>query len=201
MKNALIAKPASIILGDSIAAGLSRYPEIWSNFFSNFSNFGIGGDRVQHIIWRAENMEFEHSIKSVLLQCGTNNIENDSSFDIVNGIICAALIILQRNKSTSVIISGLLPRGEKNTNIRKLIKSVNIMLSKECSKLAYYNIFFLEPSTSCIEKNGDLDLALFSNDKLHLHVIFYYLYMNSWKISTPSQIQNYHSNILRQQFH
>ena len=103
-------------MGDSIAAGLSRFSEVWSNFFNDSSNFGIGGDRIQHIIWRAENMEFEHLVKNVVIISGTNNIEKDSSFDIVNGLICAALVILQRNGKVSVTITGLLPKDDQSIN-------------------------------------------------------------------------------------
>ena len=35
----------SIIIGDSIAAGLSRYSNLWETFFKELLNLGIGGDR------------------------------------------------------------------------------------------------------------------------------------------------------------
>ena len=38
----------TIIIGDSIAAGLSRYSNIWETFFKESLNLGIGGDRTQH---------------------------------------------------------------------------------------------------------------------------------------------------------
>ena len=42
------AKPNALLLGDSIVAGLSRYPNVWNEYFAprNPLNLGIGGDRV-----------------------------------------------------------------------------------------------------------------------------------------------------------
>ena len=43
------AKPNTLLLGDSIVAGLSRYPNVWNEYFApiNAMNLGIGGDRVE----------------------------------------------------------------------------------------------------------------------------------------------------------
>jgi hypothetical protein len=47
-----------ILCGDSIVAGLSRYTNVWRKYFEPLKslNFGIGGDRTQHVLWRAENI-------------------------------------------------------------------------------------------------------------------------------------------------
>ena len=49
------AKPNTFLLGDSIVAGLSRYPNVWNEYFApiNAMNLGIGGDRVENALWRA----------------------------------------------------------------------------------------------------------------------------------------------------
>ena len=39
----------TIITGDLIAAGLSRYSNVWGTFFKESLNLGIGGDHTQHI--------------------------------------------------------------------------------------------------------------------------------------------------------
>ena len=47
----------SIIIGDSILAGLTRYSNIWNNLFGNrFINLGISGDRVENVLWRARDI-------------------------------------------------------------------------------------------------------------------------------------------------
>ena len=49
----------SIIIGDSIVAGLTRFTNIWNNLFGNkFINLGISGDRVENGLWRARDIPF-----------------------------------------------------------------------------------------------------------------------------------------------
>ena len=77
----------AILIGDSIANGLFRYEEVVKNHLRNFANFGIGGDYTQHVIWRAENMEIPKNIKTVVVQCGTNNIGKSSPINVAKGIM------------------------------------------------------------------------------------------------------------------
>ena len=44
----------SLLLGDSIIAGLKRYDNMWKKYFSDTLNFETGGDRVD-VFWRATN--------------------------------------------------------------------------------------------------------------------------------------------------
>ena len=48
-----------LFLGDSITAGWAGQKTIWSNAFGIYkpANFGIGGDRTQHVLWRITNGE------------------------------------------------------------------------------------------------------------------------------------------------
>ena len=65
----------SIIIGDSIVAGLTRYTNVWNNLFGNrFISLGISGDRVENILWRARDIPFLLSLKNVVILCDTNNI-------------------------------------------------------------------------------------------------------------------------------
>lgn len=64
-------------LGDSITAGWGSKKEIWNTAFGQYkpANFGIGGDRTQHVLWRITNGELEGTKpKAVVLMIGTNNL-------------------------------------------------------------------------------------------------------------------------------
>ena len=76
----------------------SRYTDIWRKFFAplNALNLGIGGDRTQHVLWRAENLDISPSTKFVVLHCGTNNIDRDTPTCIANGIISIALTFQEK---------------------------------------------------------------------------------------------------------
>jgi len=61
---------------------------IWERVFAQMHslNFGIGGDRVEHVLWRAENGELEGlSPKVIVLLVGTNN-HGEEAEDIANGL-------------------------------------------------------------------------------------------------------------------
>ena len=59
--------PSTIVIGDSIAAGLARFSDVWHNFFRNALNLGIGGDSTEHVIWRVDNLSFPASIKYAII--------------------------------------------------------------------------------------------------------------------------------------
>ena len=56
------------------------------SLFKELLNLGIGGERTQHIIWRAERLPVPSHLKYVIIHCGTNNISKDSPSKIVNSI-------------------------------------------------------------------------------------------------------------------
>ena len=65
----------TIIIEDSIAAGLNRYRSIWTKYLEPLKNLncGIGGDKVQNVLWRAQNLPVMSSLKNFVILCGTNN--------------------------------------------------------------------------------------------------------------------------------
>ena len=57
----------TIIIDGSIAAGLSRYSNVWETFFRESLNLSIGGDRTQHIIWRVERLPVPSHLKLIII--------------------------------------------------------------------------------------------------------------------------------------
>ena len=80
---------STFLIGDSIIASLSCYSNIWSRYFKplNAINCGIGGDRVQSILWRCQNLPSSPHLQNAVIMCGTNNIQHNSVEDIVDGIV------------------------------------------------------------------------------------------------------------------
>ena len=56
-------------------AGLHRYYKIWNNFFKPIDALycGIGGDKVQNVLWRVQNLPISSSLKNAVILRGTNN--------------------------------------------------------------------------------------------------------------------------------
>ena len=63
------SKPNTLLLGDSIVAGLSRYPNVWNEYFAqiNALNLGIGEDRFENVLWRAIHLLLPLSMKNVAI--------------------------------------------------------------------------------------------------------------------------------------
>ena len=47
-----------VVISDSIVAGFRRYPTVWRNFILQYKtvNLGIGGDRIENVLWRINNL-------------------------------------------------------------------------------------------------------------------------------------------------
>ena len=67
-----------LFLGDSITAGWGGKKDIWNAAFEQYkpANFGIGGDRTQHVLWRILNGELDGFF---FLDIGDKFLEPDGS--------------------------------------------------------------------------------------------------------------------------
>ena len=75
----------SIIIGDSLVAGLTRQNNLWKNLSGNgFINLGIHGDHTEHVLWDARDIAFQSRLKNVVILCGTNSINKDPQMKLFN---------------------------------------------------------------------------------------------------------------------
>ena len=117
------------IIGDSIVAGLMRNTNIWNNLFGNrFINLGISGDRVENVLWRARDIPFLPSLKNVVILCSTNNINKDSPYDIVQGLIAINSVFKNSSSNPNIFICGILPCDESFSISRLITNEVNNLL-------------------------------------------------------------------------
>ena len=156
----------SIIIRDSIVAGLTRYTNVWNNLFGNrFINLGISGDRVENVLWRARDIPILPSLKNVVILCGTNNINKDSPYDIAQGLIAIGSVFKNQSSNPNIFICGLLPRDESFSINRLIINEVNDLLK---SKRFVRSFHFINLNNGWTLNNGTLDFSLFYSDALHL---------------------------------
>lgn len=124
-----------LFVGDSITNGWrnnSAQP-IWNQHYGalNAANFGIGGDRTQHVLWRFDNGELDgiHP-KVVVVMIGTNNIGYKTE-EIIQGDQKIVSEIHRRLPDAKVLLLGIFPRAASPTDpMRAKIKAVNAELSK-----------------------------------------------------------------------
>jgi len=137
-------EPEILWIGDSLIQNLTQ-SKIWeTNFCAMHSlNFGIGGDRTEHVLWRLENGELDNlSPKVVVVLVGTNN-HGDTPQQIADGLKAICNLIRDRQPQAFVILLSLLPRGYQPNQLRIRNKAVNDELEeyvKGNSKLQLVNI-------------------------------------------------------------
>jgi lysophospholipase L1-like esterase len=137
-----------LFVGDSIT-DLWRYAgfgkTIWDKTFEPLktANFGIGGDRTQHVLWRMQNGELAgFKAKCIVLLIGTNNLSlpnpnapnaamPNSPHETAEGIKLIVATIRSRQPIAKILLLGVFPRGAAaNDPYRAAIQDLNTEISK-----------------------------------------------------------------------
>ena len=164
-----------VFLGDSITAGWGGQKALFEKEYGQYkaANFGIGGDQVQHVLWRVENGEFEGiKPKAVVLMIGTNNVGNalHTPEMIANGIKNIITAIHQRSPDTKVLLLAVFPRSAKPTDAPRVKNSqVNALIAKldDGKKVHYFDI-----GAKFLTADGTLEKSVMP-DLLHLNAASY----------------------------
>ena len=171
-------------LGDSITAGWAgNGKEVWAKAFAGYTpaNFGIGGDRTQHVLWRVQNGELEAPLKpkAVVLMIGTNNVGGDSPEGIAKGVTTIVETIRAKQPQAKILLLAVFPRGDKPTGklgaANDKIKQVNAIISKLNDDK---NIFFLDIGSKFPQPEGALTKEIMP-DFLHLSPAGYQIWADA----------------------
>jgi lysophospholipase L1-like esterase len=136
-----------LFLGDSITAGWAgNGKDVWKERYEklNAANFGIGGDRTQHVLWRIENGELDGAIKPkvIVLMIGTNNVGADDADKIAEGVT-KIVKTAQAKTGAKVLLLGVFPRGitekqaAESKDPKKIAAAKNTPMNRE--KIARIN--------------------------------------------------------------
>ena len=159
-----------LLVGDSLVNGLARYHRVWSKYLEPLRalNFGVGGDRTQHVLWRIENGEIPLNLQVAFIHCGTNNLDRDNPAEIRDGIASIVYTIQEKKPNANFIVSGLLPRDQEFSSRHDKIKLVNQELMKWCQSGKVRNVHYLNPDKDWTEPDGRLVERYYFTDFLHL---------------------------------
>ena len=161
--------PEVIFLGDSITLGWSiNGKEVFKEFDKyNVANFGIFGDRVQNILWRVENEEFDGvTPKVVVLMVGTNNapVKENSPEEIASGIRKIIDSIHSKSPETRILLRAIFPRGaDPSDKNRQKNEEVNALIAKYDDGKT---VHFLNINDKLLQPDGALDATIMP-DFLH----------------------------------
>jgi lysophospholipase L1-like esterase len=137
------------------------------------ANFGISGDRTQHVLWRLENGELEGiSPKAIVLMIGTNNtgFERDgktprnSPAEVIEGVTAIVKKLRTALPQAKILLLGIFPRGEKPDHPQRAqIAQINAALAKLGDRKA---IHYLDLGPRFLKADGTLPKE-FMPDFLH----------------------------------
>jgi lysophospholipase L1-like esterase len=154
-----------LFLGDSITDfWRDRGRAVWDREFAPLkaANFGISGDRTQHVLWRLRNGEADgYQPKVVVLMIGTNNtgLERDgktprnSTPEVIEGVTAVVNELRARFPEAKILFLAIFPRGEKDAPQRTQVAEVNRSLAKLHDGR---HVFFLDIGDRFLDAEGNI---------------------------------------------
>ena len=159
-----------IFIGDSITQQWENNGRnVWQKFYGNRKalNFGVSGDRTQHVLWRFENGQLDGiKPKAAVVMIGTNNSSRDDNTtrDILEGVQAIVAGLRERLPETRILLVAIFPRSQSFTSQRGKLAQVNQALAKlDDGRM----IRVLDISQQLIETNGEISREIMP-DFLHL---------------------------------
>jgi len=146
-------------IGDSITQGWEGPGKnVWTKYYGSRKclNFGVGGDRTQHVLWRFEQGQLDGiKPKAAVVMIGTNNSNKDdnSEAEILEGVEAIVSQIRRRLPDTKILLLGIFPRGKTFSAQRGKILQINEALEKlDDGK----SIFYVDIGAKLIEADGSI---------------------------------------------
>lgn len=181
--------------GDSITRRWGTSDEQYKHFLANWrqnffgwnaADFGWGGDKTQHILWRLNNGELDNvNPKVIVLLAGTNNIGNKSPEgdadprvdDVTRGIRVILDVLRRKAPGATIVLMGIFPRND-NMSVMPIINEINSRISKfaDGKKVRYVNI-----NDRIADKDGKLFDRMAIKDGLHLDLKAYQVWADALK--------------------
>jgi lysophospholipase L1-like esterase len=158
-----------LFLGDSITDGWrGNGQNVWNKYWAPLkaANFGIGGDQVQHVLWRLRHGELDGiQPKLVVLMIGTNN-GGDSVDDVALGIKTLLVEIHSHSPKSKVLLLGIFPRSEHPDGAREKNDNVNKQIAKFATFAEGRRIVYLDIGSRFLAADGTLPKDIMP-DSLH----------------------------------
>ncbi len=171
-----------VFLGDSITQGWNgKGKAAWEKYWVPLgaANFGIGGDRTEHVLWRLQNGNYDGlSPKLTVLMIGTNNtghqgramkehagaIYNSTPQETAEGVTEIVKLLQKKQPQMKVLILAIFPRGANNEDPkRKQNETANQLISKLADEKTVY---FMDINQAFLEEDGTLSKKIMP-DLLH----------------------------------
>ncbi len=161
-------------IGDSITQGWEgKGATVWQDLGAKYKiiNFGVSGDRTEHVLWRFEQGQLDGiKAKVAIVMIGTNNSNKNkdgtdayTDNDILEGVTAIVNEIRRRQPDTKVLLLGIFPRGKAFNSQRGRLLEINQVLAKLADGK---NIFYLDFGSQYVESDGSISKDIMP-DALH----------------------------------
>jgi lysophospholipase L1-like esterase len=193
-------KAPLVFLGDSITQGWGGAgKEAWAKYWAHLgaANFGIGGDRTEHVLWRLDNGNFDGlKPKLVVLMIGTNNtghqgrpqaelngaIYESSAQQTADGVRAILDRLHKKLPETQVLVLGIFPRGANaEDKMRKQNEATNALISTYADGK---RVHYMDIGKTFLAADGTLSKEIMP-DLLHLSPQGYDL----WSTAIESKVK------------
>lgn len=179
-----------VFVGDSITemwerdeAGKPTWKKNWAPLKA--ANFGLHGDRTEHVLWRLEHGNMDGlSPKVIVVLIGTNNTGQQfepggyqcTARQTADGIGAILAKLKTKCPNAKILLLGILPRGEEDTDpARKQNEATNALIAPMADgKTVYY----LDIGKRFLKPNGDGNVAV-QPDMLHLSAKGYQIFADA----------------------
>lgn len=164
-----------LFMGDSITDfWRNRGSNVWNKYYAprHAANFGIGGDRTQHVLWRMEKGELDGiKPKVVVLMIGTNNTgkEKDTGKicntvpEIIEGVRVVVRELRVKLPDSKILLLAIFPRSTLDNPQRAQVALINTVIAKlDDGKM----VKFLDIDPKFLEADGTLSTNIMP-DLLH----------------------------------
>jgi N-acetylglucosamine-6-sulfatase len=165
-----------VFLGDSITqgwegAGKAAWEKHWTPLGA--LNFGIGGDRTEHVLWRLENGNFDGlQPKLVVLMIGTNNTGHQgrngyhcTAAQTADGVKAILAKVQAKCPGVKILLLGIFPRGaDPADGYRKQNEETNALIKEYADDKS---VFYMDLGATFLEPDGTLSQEIMP-DRLHL---------------------------------
>ncbi len=168
-------------IGDSITEGWEgRGKDVWQDFYGHRKviNFGVGGDRTQHVLWRFEQGQLDGiKAKVAVVMIGTNNSnsQDNTEAEILEGVTAIVQQIRTRQPATNILLLCIFPRSASFSPQRGKILQVNQALARLDDGS---HIFYLDFGSQLIENDGSISKSIMP-DSLHPNEVGYRIWANA----------------------
>ncbi len=193
-----------VFLGDSITHGWEgKGKAVWEKHWAPLkaANFGIGGDRTEHVLWRLEHGNFDGlRPKAIVLMIGTNNtglqgrpqkeldgaVYQCSAEQIAEGIKAILAQLQRKCPDAKILVLGIFPRGaNKDDKFRQQNEATNAIIKGYADG---QKVFFLDIGAQFLEPDGTLSKTIMP-DLLHPNEKGYEIWTNAIKADVQAMLR------------